>query len=188
MTERFGLILLTGPPGVGKTTLVRKICEDLRNKHKIVCHGFYTEEVRNPNSRERIGFDVVTLNEKRGHLARSDNTKKIGPFVGKYQVYVKDFEELALPLLCSSTERDLLVIDEVGKMELKSRKFEMAVQNCIMKTFILATVPYELRQPLPLIDTLKNHPKAQIIVVTKENRNSLQDEIVNKILQLIKNK
>ncbi|XP_037818713.1 cancer-related nucleoside-triphosphatase homolog [Lucilia sericata] len=185
MTERFGLILITGPPGVGKTTLVRKICEDLGNKHKIVCNGFYTEEVRNPNSRERIGFDVVTFNEKRGPLARSDHANKIGPFVGKYQVYVKDFEELALPLLYTSTGRDLLVIDEVGKMELKSKKFEMAVQNCIMKTFLLATVPYELRQPIPLIDKLKNHPKAEIFVVTKGNRNCLQDEIVNKIFKLI---
>ena len=70
MTDKFGIILLTGPPGVGKTTLVRKICEELIEKHKILCNGFYTEEVRDPTTRERIGFDVVTLNNKRGILAR----------------------------------------------------------------------------------------------------------------------
>ncbi|KAM7357137.1 cancer-related nucleoside-triphosphatase isoform 2-T2 [Cochliomyia hominivorax] len=176
MNEKFGLLLITGKPGVGKTTLVRKVCEDLVEKHKILCKGFYTEEIRNANSNERMGFDIVGLNQTRGILARLDPNGK-GPYVGKYCVHVKDFEDLTLPLLSThSPKPDLLVIDEVGKMELKSKKFEVAVKNCIMKTVILATVPYELRQPLALVDQLKNYPNAQIIVVTRENRNRLKNE------------
>lgn len=70
MNDQCGLILITGLPGVGKTTLIRKVCEDLMNKHKIICNGFYTEEVCNPNCKGRIGFDVITLSKKRGILAR----------------------------------------------------------------------------------------------------------------------
>lgn len=118
-------------------------------------------------------------------FSRLDRTRK-GPFVGKYCVNVNGFEDIALPVIHPNTGEKLLVIDEVGKMELKSQKFEKAVENCIMKTVLLATVPYDLRQPLPLVEKLKNHPKAQIIVVTKENRNQLQDEVLGKIFKLIK--
>lgn len=117
---------------------------------------------------------------------RSNSNGK-GPFVGKYCVNVRELENLTLPLLnTNSSGQQLLVVDEVGKMELKSKKFEMAVKNCIMKSVLLATVPYELRQPLPLVDQLKNHPKAKIIVVTKENRNRLLNELVEDILKIIK--
>lgn len=110
----------------------------------------------------------------------------IGPFVGKYCVHVKDFERIALPAISLSPGQDLLVIDEVGKMELKSKNFETLVQNCIMKTILLATIPDNLHQRLHLVDKLKTHPNAQIIVVTKRNRNHLQSEIIKLILDMVK--
>lgn len=106
--------------------------------------------------------------------------------MGKYFIHLQDFENLTLPVLNPRHNQDLLIIDEIGKMELKSKKFESAIMYWLMKTFLFATIPYELRQPIPLIDKLKSHPKAHIIIVTKENRNRLKSEIVENILKILK--
>ncbi|XP_022222320.2 nucleoside-triphosphatase THEP1 [Drosophila obscura] len=176
-------ILITGPPGVGKTTLVRKICSKLGEQSKL--QGFYTEEVRADGKGQRIGFDVVTLTGKRGILARErplDNLRR--PKVGKYSVYVQDFENLTLPLLDGSHSGfGLLVIDEVGKMELLSKRFEAAIANVFeqQRRPILATIPQATRQSMPLVEKLKNAPGAYIYEVTKVNR----DALVNQITELI---
>uniref|UniRef100_A0A1A9VIS2 AAA+ ATPase domain-containing protein n=1 Tax=Glossina austeni TaxID=7395 RepID=A0A1A9VIS2_GLOAU len=188
MNPKFHYILLTGPPGIGKTTLVRKICEDLLNTHKIACDGFFTEEVRDARG-ERVGFDVVTLQGKRGILARSkpsDNLKR--PRIGKYSVYIQEFEDFALPVLSSDNQsRQLLVIDEIGKMELISKKFEAAVNFCIEKCIILATIPPKMHHSLLLVQKLEANPKTRLFVVSKDNRNKLQVEIVKTVLNALKN-
>ena len=106
------IALITGPPGVGKTTLTKKLCE--------ICtpvEGFYTEEVRGSNG-VRLGFDVVSLGREgsKKSLAREFATVK-GPKVGKYTVYVSDFESIALP--CIEKARNsidhTIIIDEIGK-------------------------------------------------------------------------
>lgn len=65
------IILITGEPGCGKTTLVRKLCEKLSSDGFNMFQGFYTEELRD-SSHNRIGFDVIDIKntEKRAALAR----------------------------------------------------------------------------------------------------------------------
>src|ERR1043166_4748870 len=109
-------LFLTGSPGVGKTTVVRRIVEQLDG---FTCAGFYSEEMRQRG--QRIGFRVVTLNGEEGLLASVGRTP---PTVGKYSVHMKEFENLVLPELApQTTPADLYVIDEIGKMELLSRQF-----------------------------------------------------------------
>lgn len=63
-------VLLTGLPGCGKTTLVRKVVGELRSHPgNVEVKGFYTEDVADQKS-QRIGFDFVTLDGSRGVLAR----------------------------------------------------------------------------------------------------------------------
>ena len=84
-------VFLTGQPGVGKTTLlcgaVKKLVASspTNNGGLPVANGFYTEECRDQQG-ERVGFDVVTLDGRRGPLARAGNVKKGQPAVGKYAV------------------------------------------------------------------------------------------------------
>ncbi|XP_017138386.1 nucleoside-triphosphatase THEP1 [Drosophila miranda] len=174
-------ILITGPPGVGKTTLVRNICSKLSEQSKL--QGFYTEEVRAEGKGQRIGFDVVTLSGERGILARErplDNLRR--PKVGKYSVYVQDFEDLTLPLLDGCCE--LFVIDEVGKMELLSKRFETAIAKVLQQQRpILATIPQTTRQSMPLVERLKSAPGAVTYEVTKTNRESLVGQITERITQ-----
>ncbi|XP_049817343.1 cancer-related nucleoside-triphosphatase homolog [Aethina tumida] len=173
-------ILLEGFPGVGKTTLVKKVIDNLK-VNGIDCDGFYTEEVR--SGRTRVGFDIVTLNGQRTSLARksiNENLTKNLPQVGQYSVLLNEFECLALPVL--ESDKSVLIIDEIGKMELHSRKFEEAVRKAILKkNIVLATVPVKCN--LHLIKQLKGNSRNHLIMVNEANRNSLTKEISDLIVK-----
>ena len=56
-------IVITGEPGVGKTTLVTKLVEQLLKSWNI--EGFYTTELRDPVTGKRSGFDLISIPEER---------------------------------------------------------------------------------------------------------------------------
>ncbi|CRL01866.1 CLUMA_CG015217, isoform A [Clunio marinus] len=177
-------LLITGLPGVGKTTIVQKIIKDLRTKvQSLSLQGFYTEEVRDEKG-ERIGFDVVSLEGNRGILSRTKAGMNYK--VGKYIVYVQEFEDFIFREVKQSDHTSLLVIDEIGKMELLSRKFEIFINNliCSNSNFrVIATVP--LKTPLKLIDKLKQHPKSRTFHITKSNRETVYDDIFQSTKSLV---
>ncbi|XP_004527079.2 uncharacterized protein LOC101462939 [Ceratitis capitata] len=185
MDKNYDTILLTGPPGVGKTTLVKKICDELRMSHKV--YGFITEEVRSEQAFTRIGFDVVTLSGARCILAREQSRMNDRmPIVGKYSVNVSDFENLIVPLLCPKSKKDLLVIDEIGTMELKSKRFEKALNDVIHKTPIFATIPCHSHRKNTILEHIKSSPATRIFEITKNNRNIVQNDIVNCIKNMLR--
>ena len=105
-------ILITGPPGVGKTTLVQKLYKTIKKP----VFGFYTEEIRGSND-TRLGFDVVSFDHERNRkpLAR-EHSEEMGPKIGKYTVLLTEFESIALPCLQKAISEDngTIVIDEIG--------------------------------------------------------------------------
>ncbi|XP_040611237.1 cancer-related nucleoside-triphosphatase isoform X3 [Mesocricetus auratus] len=108
-------VFLTGPPGVGKTTLIQKASEVLQSSG-VPVDGFYTQEVRQGG--RRIGFDVVTLSGARGPLSRVGSQHPPGKpecRVGQYVVDLASFEQLALPVLRNVTKenRNSLLTDIV---------------------------------------------------------------------------
>ena len=113
-------VLLTGNPGVGKTTLVKKVAEKLKSSEnsQMVLQGFFTEEVRDGNG-VRSGFDVISINDstlRKGKPLASCNVPPAikGPKVGKYTVMVPEFESVALKCL-ENVNCNILIIDEIGK-------------------------------------------------------------------------
>jgi len=84
-------ILLTGPPGVGKTTVIRKIAALLSAE----ASGFYTEEKREGG--RRVGFDIVTLNGRRAPLSHMEIPGKTR--VGRYGVDIQSLEAVAVPAI-----------------------------------------------------------------------------------------
>jgi nucleoside-triphosphatase THEP1 len=165
-------ILLTGLPGCGKTTVVRKVAEHLRG----LASGFYTEEIRDDRG-QRIGFRVTSLDGKRGELARKGTGN--GPRVGPYGVDVKDFERIALPSL-EVEERGVLLIDEIGKMECYSKEFLRRVEKAFESDIsILATIP--LRGGDDFIDKIRREKDVETILVTRENRDELPEQLVAKL-------
>ncbi|HXV80173.1 MAG TPA: NTPase [Candidatus Binatia bacterium] len=165
-------LLLTGNPGVGKTTLICAIAERLE---RIRCAGFYTEETR--QSGQRTGFRIVTLDGREGTLASLGSQK---PTVGKYSIHVREFEQLVLRYLDPVTNpADLYVIDEIGKMELLSSQFRTWIIEFLgQPTNLLATIA---KKGNGLIDQIKRRKDVEIVEVTRKNRDELPEELTRKI-------
>jgi len=166
-------IVLTGKPGIGKTTVVKKVVEHFKDK---AC-GFFTEEIRDREGKRR-GFAVVTLDGKRGVLASKEGSS---PFrVGSYHVFIEEFEKIALPQLEKALhEKCLTVIDEIGKMELFSDRFEKIVREVFSTKDlpVLATVP--LKNVHPVVSWIKRLPDVLLVEVTYSNRGTLPEKIIN---------
>lgn len=156
--------LLTGHPGVGKTTIIKKLLEKL----KLPAGGFYTEELREDNV--RMGFAVVTLSGFKGVLAHRNfkSRYKVGKYgVGVYTLNRIGVKEVQMCLM----EKKIIVIDEIGKMELLSPQFQGVVEkalnadNPVLGTITLAHHPFAQK--------VKARDDVKIFEVTKENRDEI---------------
>ena len=128
-------IFITGAPGVGKTTLIHTLLEELN----ISAGGFYTQEMRNSKG-TRTGFKICTLDGQEGVLADVKLSSRYR--VGKYGVNLQDFERIGVTSIVKALAKShLIVIDEVGEMELFSRQF----QNILLRI---------LDSPKPLLGTI----------------------------------
>lgn len=106
--------------------------------------------------------------------------------VGKYSVQLQEFENLCLHKVDTHDEASLLVIDEIGTMELLSERFREIIDNILAsdkKLKLFATVP--LRNANPLIQQLKDHPRAQVFHVTKSNRDHLVENVLKATQNLV---
>ncbi|XP_036139606.1 cancer-related nucleoside-triphosphatase homolog isoform X2 [Monomorium pharaonis] len=150
--------------------------------------GFYTEEVRNKNG-SRIGFDIVGIKdpERRLSLARRiTKAQEASEYkVGTYHVFVNNFETVALPILDLNLETDILLVDEIGKMELFSRNFKKKITdiffNSSNKAFVIGTIPQLNKVPpqhVELFEKLHSDMRIKILNVTSKNRNDLPEEII----------
>jgi nucleoside-triphosphatase len=165
-------ILITGLPGVGKTTLVKKLVEELKQFHPV---GFYTEEIREEGTRK--GFELVSLDGRRGLLSHTDT--KSPHRVGKYKVDVKGYETFltSLPLLNPSTR--LIVIDEIGKMECYSDQFKNLLKEILdSEKWVIATIALK---GSGLIEEIKKRHDIKLFEITQRNRNSLVPDILNEV-------
>merc|ERR1712002_255990 len=172
-------ILLTGKPGIGKTTLIVKLKNYFIEEGYDVS-GFYTEELRNQGS--RIGFDIKTLDGDIGPLARLIDTNKSDsnhyPKDGRYSVDIKSFERLALKSLKLKNTKCIYIIDEIGKMELFSNMFQNSVHSLFSSktAIILATIPQPSNRPIPFVNKITQCDDTKVYEITYNNRNTIFEE------------
>ncbi|HHT9125688.1 MAG TPA: NTPase [Candidatus Brocadiia bacterium] len=166
----FKNVLITGSPGVGKTTVIKTVIPLLNVK----AGGFFTEEIRVKGNRE--GFAVETLDGQKGVLSHINFKSPYN--VGKYGVDVQSFEQIAIPAIESAIkDKELIVIDEIGKMELFSEGFKEAVIKALdSKKPVLGVIK---RGSDGFINAIKARNDVKIFTITYENRNTIPAEIAH---------
>ena len=164
-------IMLTGFPRVGKTTAIMKFLE----KTKKTCSGFYTEEIKNQYGR-REGFKVIGISTGEVGTLAHINVKSFRK-VGKYFVDLEGFEEVALPEM--DEEAEIVIIDEIGKMELYSSKFKFQLLHNLNNENVLATITK--KGGGNYVELMKKRADIELIELTKQNR----DEVVKELLERI---
>ncbi|XP_069118207.1 cancer-related nucleoside-triphosphatase homolog [Argopecten irradians] len=183
-------IILTGPPGIGKTTLIQKVYDHLK-KSGVECNGFYTEERR--EGRQRVGFDIVTLSGQRAPLAlvntNSDVPQGRQYTVGKYIVQLQTFETAALPTMRKQEgKHNIFVIDEIGKMELFSHTFVRVIKDLLnsKNTTVITTIPIAKGRPIPVVEEVRTRSDAVIFTVSQSNRDALLEDVIRAVMNSIK--
>lgn len=162
-------VALTGRPGIGKTTAVKKVVSQLKGRAK----DFWTEEIR--KNGKRWGFKVVRTDGKEELLASVEVASHFR--VGKYRVLVDRFESFAVPFLLEALkEGKIVVVDEVGKMELLSKAFQSTVKKLVEENVdCLVTIPE--KNVHPLVSEIRR--KFKIFQLNLENRDEVPKLVVN---------
>ena len=162
--------LLTGSPGVGKTTIIKEVLA----KVKATTGGFYTEEIRSGGIRQ--GFRIVTLDGKSAILAHINIHS---PYqVSKYGVDIDSLDQVGVSALREATHKcDIVIVDEIGKMELYSPSFKEAVTEALESgKKVLGTI---MLKPHPWADRIKQHHLVKVISVTMVNYREVAEEVLS---------
>jgi len=167
-------ILVTGPPGCGKSTLIEKVI----NRMEEPVGGFFTREIKERG--RRVGFSINTVDGREGVLAHQNIRSQLR--VGKYGVNIEDIDSLAVSAMIPAQREQVIVIDEIGKMECFSTLFkETLIQvldspNCVIGSIALRGGPF--------IQGIKNRDDVTVIGITPETRDSLVEEILGFVRKL----
>ena len=168
-------ILITGRPRTGKSTLISKLIEFLKLKGKKI-GGILTPEIK---EKSRVGFKIIDIGSgKEGILAHVN--QKNGPRISKYRVNMDDLENIGVNGIKSAiSNSDIIIIDEIGKMELFSKEFCNVILEAIDEKKVVGTIGYNLSHPIA--DQIIKRKDIELIVLTIQNRDDMTIYLKNKI-------
>jgi nucleoside-triphosphatase len=169
-------ILLTGPPGCGKTTLIQRLLADLAQP----ADGFFTQEIRVRGIRH--GFEVITLDGRRGVLAHTEITSRYR--VGKYGVDLTALDTLGVDAIEQAIRSGwLVVIDEIGPMEILSERFRHCVERALgSRSLVLGTI---VQRGTCFTDALKARTEVKVVQISRDNREALVQDLATRLRHLL---
>jgi len=164
-------LLLTGHPGIGKTTIIRQALHTLGDR----AGGFYTEEITGPGGRK--GFRLVTLDGQEAILAHKDIRDRKAPRVGRYGVDLQALNRVGVAAIQRAmASNKIVVVDEIGKMELYSRAFRDTIMLAVLGPApILGTI---VLKPHPEADAIKALAQVTLWEVNQRTRVDMADKVL----------
>ena len=155
-------VLVTGPPRSGKSTLIEKVVQSINRP----ATGFFTQELREKG--RRVGFSITTLQGKTGVLAHQSIRSTFK--VGKYGVNLEDLDQIAVPSMLPSTPDQIVVVDEIGKMECFSRLFkETLIKVLSSDNLVIGSVAIKGDR---FIQSIKKRDDVSLISISQNTRDS----------------
>jgi nucleoside-triphosphatase len=164
-------LMITGPPGCGKTTLLLGLSE------RLAAEGFVVGGIVCPEMREhgrRVGFEVVDILGRRGLLAHTSLYSPRGVNISRYGVNLADLDQISSEAL--SRDADVFVVDEIGPMEMRSAIFVSGVRRILDGPVpLVAAVHY--RTSTGFIGSVKARSDTRVIQLNPQDRESLAEEL-----------
>ena len=174
--KRVRNIFLTGPPGSGKTTVIKKVLLKLERK----ATGFYTEEIKKND--KRVGFLMKTLDGKEGFLGHENIRSRF--HIRRYGVSIENVEDIAVPSITPQSDDEIIIIDEIGKMECFSEKFCVAAVKALdARNIVLGTIAVG---GTDFIREIKERKDIKVYEVTTQNRDELPEYLIQEIEWILK--
>ncbi len=156
-------ILVTGPPRCGKSTLIERVIARIQKP----LTGFFTREMREGG--QRVGFSISTLDGKKGVLAHQEIKSRFR--VGKYGVNLDHIDQIAVPSMLPAKVVEIVVIDEIGKMECFSPLFRQTLMKILdSENPVLGSIAMKGSK---FIQKVKEREDVLLVHVTEKNRDEL---------------
>ncbi|PKL51670.1 MAG: nucleotide kinase [Nitrospira bacterium HGW-Nitrospira-1] len=169
-------ILITGLPGAGKTTLMKKLCLIFKEFNPA---GFFTSEIL--ENGERVGFAVENLNGDRRILAHINLKSRCS--IGKFKVDVKGFEDFMQNIMLKEKKTGLYIFDEICRMECKSKKFSKLLADLLNSDKpLIATIP---DKGAPLLNEIRKRDDVRIFELTSSSHEHKLKELTMVIRDLL---
>ena len=164
-------IFITGKPGCGKSTLILELIKDLKDKNKKIA-GIITPEIRERKGESREGFSIIDLASSKQEILAS--TKQKGPMVSKYGVNIAGIDFIVEEFKKSFNSADVIILDEIGKMEICSEKFKSMLEKVFnSKKIVIATLHRSLIE--------KYKDKGKLIWLEKNKADLIKKQILEEI-------
>jgi len=169
-------IMITGAPGAGKTTIIKRLCVIFKEFNPV---GFITSEIIEDEN--RVGFEVANLFGDSRVFAHTKLKSKVS--VGKYKVDIRTFDDFLDKTFSREKKTGLYIIDEIGKVECASKKFLKLIPELLdsNKPVIAAVAD----KGTGFIHDIKKREDVILLEITDQNRDLRIKELTMMIRDLL---